>query len=184
MTTSFFQNSGTQITLKLGLIFLLVIFLLIPKFMILDLVEERQKLNESVINEVSAGWGSEQIHTGPALIIPYHQYVPNEDKTKSASKIKTNLIVMPESLYIDGSVTTESKYRSLYKVLLYKSIMKVNGSFKLPLSQLTNIKQEDLLLNEAFLIIGIKALTWPSCSACSRKTPMCATSKPSSASSA
>ena len=156
MTTSFFQNPGTQITLKLALIFFLVIFLLIPKFMILDLIDERQKLSESVINEVSTGWGAEQIHTGPALIIPYYHFVPNVDKTKPIVKTKTNLILMPESLHIDGSVTTESKYRSLYKVLLYKSGMKINGSFKVPDDKITNIKQEDLLLDEAFLIMGIK----------------------------
>jgi len=156
MTTSFFQNPGTQITLKLALIFFLVIFLLIPKFMILDLIDERQKLSESVINEVSTGWGAEQIHTGPALIIPYYHFVPNVDKTKPIVKTKTNLILMPESLHIDGSVTTESKYRSLYKVLLYKSGMKINGSFKVPDDKITNIKQEDLLLDEAFLIMGTK----------------------------
>jgi len=154
--TSFFQNPGTQITLKLALIFFLVLFLLIPKFMILDLIEERQKLSESVINEVSAGWGAEQIHTGPALIIPYYHIVANVDKTKPTVKTKTNLIVMPENLKVDGTVTTASKYRSLYKVLLYKAGMKINGSFKIPDSQLTNIKQEDLLLDEAYIIMGVR----------------------------
>jgi inner membrane protein len=70
-TTSFFQNSSIKITLKLALIFFLTIFLLIPKFMILDLVQERQRLSESVTNEVAKGWGNKQIHTGPALVIPY-----------------------------------------------------------------------------------------------------------------
>lgn len=156
MTTSFFQNPGTQITLKLALIFFLVIFLLIPKFMILDLIEERQKLSESVINEVSTGWGAEQIHTGPALVIPYYHFVPIEDKTKPTIRAKTNLVIMPETLNIDGTVTTESKYRSLYKVLLYKSGMKINGSFRVPDAQITNIKPEDLLPDEAYIVMGIK----------------------------
>ena len=69
-TTSFFQNQGFKITLKLALIFFLTIFLLIPKFMIMDLVQERQRLSESVTNEVAKGWGNKQTHTGPALVIP------------------------------------------------------------------------------------------------------------------
>ena len=155
-TKSFFQNPGTQITLKLALIFILVIFLLIPKFLILDLIEERQRLSESVTNEVSAGWGGEQVHTGPALIIPYFQLVPNIDKTKPDIQTKANLVVFPESLSVDGQIATESKYRSLYKVLLYKSIIQVNGVFKLPESQLTNIEHKDLLFSEAYLVMGVK----------------------------
>ena len=94
-TTSFFQNQGFKITLKLALIFFLTIFLLIPKFMILDLVQERQRLSESVTNEVAKGWGNKQTHTGPALVIPYYHYIQGEDKTKPPVKSKTQLIVFP-----------------------------------------------------------------------------------------
>ena len=81
-TTSFFQNSSIKIALKLALIFFLTLFLLIPKFMILDLIQERQRLSESVTNEVAKGWGNKQIHTGPALVIPYYHFVQGEDKTQ------------------------------------------------------------------------------------------------------
>ncbi|HMU03937.1 MAG TPA: cell envelope integrity protein CreD [Saprospiraceae bacterium] len=154
-TTSFFQNSSIKITLKLALIFFLTLFLLIPKFMILDLVQERQKLSESVTNEVAKGWGNKQTHTGPALVIPYFHYIQEEDKTKPPVKTKTQLIVFPETLSVDGQIETESKYRSLYKVLLYKTGLKVKGNFKLPDATLTNIKTEDLLLGEASIIMGV-----------------------------
>lgn len=154
-TQSFFQNPGTKITLKLILIFFLTVFLLIPKFLILDLVQERQRLSESVTNEVAKGWGNKQIHTGPALVIPYYHDVQGEDKSKPPVKTKTQLIVFPEKLSIDGKIETESKYRSLYKVLLYKSGLNIEGNFRIPDAALTNIKKEDLLLNEASLIMGV-----------------------------
>jgi inner membrane protein len=157
-TTSFFQNQGTKITLKLALIFMLTLFLLIPKFMILDLVQERQKLSETVIDEVSKGWGSKQIHTGPAVVIPYFQYIQGEDKTKPAVKTKTQIVIFPEQLSIDGKLNTEEKYRSLYKVLLYNSALTVKGSFKLPESSITNINSADILWNEASVIMGISDL--------------------------
>ena len=168
-TTSFFQNQGFKITLKLALIFFLTIFLLIPKFMILDLVQERQRLSESVTNEVAKGWGNKQTHTGPALVIPYYHYIQGEDKTKPPVRSKTQLIVFPETLSIDGKIETESKYRSLYKVLLYNTGLNIKGNFKLPDASLTNIKNEDLLLDEATLIMGVSdpkgingeiSLTW------------------------
>lgn len=154
-TTSFFQNSSIKITLKLALIFFLTLFLLIPKYMILDLVRERQRLSESVTNEVAKGWGNKQTHTGPALVIPYFHYIQGEDKTKPPVRTKTQLIVFPETLAVDGQIETESKYRSLYKVLLYKTGLMVKGNFKLPDATLTNIKAEDLLLNEASIIMGV-----------------------------
>lgn len=123
--------------------------------MILDLVQERQKLSESVTNEVAKGWGNKQVHTGPALVIPYYHYVQSEDKTKPPVKTKTQLIVFPENLNIDGKIDTESKYRSIYEVLLYKSDLKIKGNFKMPDNALTNIKNEDLLLEEASLIMGV-----------------------------
>ncbi len=126
--------------------------------MILDLVEERQKLSESVIDEVSKGWGNKQIHTGPALVIPYYQFIQGDDKTKSPVKSKTQIVVFPEQLSIEGKINTEEKYRSLYKVLLYNSAIKVKGSFKLPEPSLTNINPADILWDEASVIMGISDL--------------------------
>jgi len=123
--------------------------------MILDLVQERQRLSESVTNDVAKGWGSKQIHTGPALVIPYYHYIQGEDKTKPPVKTKTQLIVFPETLSVDGKIDTESKYRSLYKVLLYKSALNIKGNIKIPDAALTNIKTEDLLWDEASLIMGV-----------------------------
>ncbi|MFZ1749308.1 MAG: cell envelope integrity protein CreD [Saprospiraceae bacterium] len=155
---SFFQSPATQISLKLLLIFVLVLFLLIPKFMILNLIDERKNLSLSVIDEVSAGWGSDQIITGPILVIPYYEDVLQEDKTKPKIREKKNLLVYPETLETDGTISTESKYRSLYKVLLYKSDMDVKGSFAIPTTDLLNINPTDILDHEAYIALGISDL--------------------------
>lgn len=155
MTTSFFEKQGTKITFKLVLIFFLTLMLLIPKFMVLDLIQERQHLSEAVSQEVAKGWGNKQVHTGPALVIPYYNYVQGEDKTKPAIRTKTKLIVFPEQVSIEGKLETEAKYRSLYEVLLYTSELEIKGSFLLPDEALTQIKSEDLLLEEATLMMGL-----------------------------
>ena len=69
----FFNRSGTRITLKLALIFFLVIILLIPRAMIMELVTERKSLSSSVTREVSDGWGGDQTFTAPVLVIPYQK---------------------------------------------------------------------------------------------------------------
>ena len=70
--SNFLQSTSAQITLKLVLITFLVLFLLIPKFMILDLISERENMSAKVTDEVAVGWGNQQVITGPVLILPYN----------------------------------------------------------------------------------------------------------------
>jgi inner membrane protein len=156
-TTSFFQNPSTKITLKLALIFLLVIFLLIPKYMILDLIDERQQLSEMVKNEVAVGWASDQIITSPTLVIPYN-YITKDEKGKTVTSSKSNLILYPEHLDLNGNLDTQSKYRSLYKVLLYESKMNLKGKFELPELQNIGLKDANILYDQAYIAIGISDL--------------------------
>jgi inner membrane protein len=152
---SFLKSKGTQLTLKFGLVAILILFLMIPKFMILDLISERKRQSENVIDEVSTGWGGAQTHTGPVLVIPYVKNVGTESETKYEMR---NLIVMPDNLKIDGQLETTSKYRSLYKVLLYKTDLKVNGIFKIPSETNLAIPYNDIKWNEAYVAMGITDL--------------------------
>ena len=153
-TNHFFKKQGTQITLKLILIGILILFLLIPKFLILDLVEERQRINETVTNEVSSSWANDQIITGPALVIPY-QYVSKDEKGNEVLSNKYRLIIYPEDFQVDGNVETESKHRSIYTVLLYTSTLKATGSFKMPLLEELSIPNANMLYDEASIIMGV-----------------------------
>jgi inner membrane protein len=156
-TTSFFQNQGTKITMKLALIFVLVIFLLIPKFMIFDLVDERQQLSKSVQKEVAVSWASDQIITSPALVIPYN-YISKDEKGKTVTTSKSNLIIYPENIDANGILDTQSKYRSLYKVLLYESKMSFKGKFQLPDLKEIALQDAHVLYDEAYISIGISDL--------------------------
>ncbi len=155
--TSFFQNAGNKITLKLLLIFFLVLFLMIPKFLILDLVDERQRLSEQVKDEVAKGWANEQIITSPALVIPYY-YLTKNDAGKTVTSSKSNFIIYPENIEAIGNLDTQSKYRSLYKVLLYESQLSFKGKFEIPDIKVAGLQDATLLYSEAYIAIGISDL--------------------------
>lgn len=154
-TKSFFENKGTKITLKLALIFLLTLFLLIPQVLILNLIDERQQLSQSVTKEVASGWANDQLITGPALIIPYFL---KDKKGNIDLSSKTNLIVYPENLDVKGNVNTHTKYRSLYKVLLYDSKLNFKGKFSLPNVSETNLHNAVMDYKEAYVATGISDL--------------------------
>jgi inner membrane protein len=154
-STSFLRSTSVQITLKLALITLLVLFLMIPQFMILDLITERENLSHQVTDEVAAGWGNSQISTGPVLVIPYNEWFESAGEDKKKYTVKKNLFVFPEELKTSGNLDTQEKYKSIYKVLLYQTQLDVQGSFIIPNDTLTGINRENLLLNEAVIIHGI-----------------------------
>jgi inner membrane protein len=149
---NFFSRKSTQLTMKTVLIGLLTLLLLIPRAIIQDLIYEREKLGQSVVAEVSAGWGGDQILTGPVIVIPYLK----QDKDKN--KVKNYSIYLPKQLKVSGGIATTLKHRSIYEVNLYQSNLKLTGSFDLPASFSNNAPNKDLLLNEAFVAIGIKDL--------------------------
>ena len=74
-TKEFFQEKqksiNWQITFKVFIIGAIAIVLLIPKFMILGLIQERQKTAEITKNEVMQKWSLAQTVRGPVLSIPY-----------------------------------------------------------------------------------------------------------------
>ncbi|MEO6691177.1 MAG: inner membrane CreD family protein, partial [Saprospiraceae bacterium] len=150
MKTNFLNSRSKVMTLKMIAIFFLILLLLVPKFMVEDLVSERNRLNESVSHEVSSHWSGDQLISGPYLVIPYWNQVYNESN-KTYDKIESQVIVFPESLDIAGILSTTSKYRSLYNVLLYESNIKINGEFKMPDFKEINILKESLIWDKAML---------------------------------
>ena len=154
--TSWFKTKGAQITIKLIMIMGLTIFLLIPKFSILALIEERGQYYDQVNDDVSVGWGGKQVITTPVLVIPYRTIGKRQDGTTFLND--TYMVVAPESVNIEGTIDTTKRHRSIYEVLLYKSKNHLKGSFDLSDLAENGLALDILRMKEAFLAIGISDL--------------------------
>jgi inner membrane protein len=133
--------SSSNKTLIKGIITgVLILVLLIPTYFISGLVTERQERKDKIITEASDSWAGNQILSGPYLYIPY----------KNAAQ---HITVLPEHIDVNGNIFPEDRERSIYKVLLYKSVIagKGNFSFKLP----KDIDTAGLQLADAKLCFGI-----------------------------
>lgn len=76
-------SKNVQNTLKFGLITILALFLFVPKFMIMDLIRERESQSQIVIDQVSDDWAKQQIIQGPLLLVQYETIVAiQKDKQK------------------------------------------------------------------------------------------------------
>lgn len=149
------QSIRRSVTIKLLSIFILMLLLMIPMAFVSSLIEERDELRESAINEVSDKWANEQYVYGPILTIPYNVSIIADGKEK---KYKNEAHILPSSLSINGKVDPKSLRRGIYEVVVYDSKISFEGSFS-NLSRYTDeLPEQDILWDEAFLTINISDL--------------------------
>ena len=155
-----------SITFKGVVVGLIMLILLIPQSMILNLIEERKDRSVDAIERINEKWSKSQVVYGPILSIPYiTQRVEvetietgNNKKEKREKIIQENQIlnITPDQLNIGTKLSPEGKHYGIYKTILYKSDMSINGTFK-------NLKEKtdrnyDFQWDKAYISIGLSDL--------------------------
>jgi inner membrane protein len=151
------ERISQSITFKLISIGILILLLLIPKAMINDLIIERERRMEETVHEVTDMWSGSQTITGPVLTLPYKIYYESEDK-KTINEITRNATFLPDELNITSEVEPEVRYRGIFKVIVYKAKLRLEGKFTKPDFTEWNISENDILWQKAILNIGINDL--------------------------
>lgn len=146
-----------KLSFKLITIGILILFLLIPKMMILSLINERSLNAQSAISEVMSKWSDNQIISGPVLTIPYKEMVYNEKDEEYKAFIHTATF-LPKVLYIEGEITPEKLYRSIYDVVVYQSELEIKGMFEYPDFESLNILPENIIWEKALVQLSISDL--------------------------
>lgn len=142
--------------IRLFLIAFLALALLIPSFLIMALVSERESRRDSVAREISQKWGQQQSIVGPLISIPYKDYYKTGDKVEQTIRYAHFL---PEHLNIEGSMTPEIRYRGIYKVVVYTGKLTLSGTFPSLNLNSFNVPSEDFLPQDAFVSVGISDMT-------------------------
>ncbi|MEO6671159.1 MAG: cell envelope integrity protein CreD [Ferruginibacter sp.] len=122
------QTQSNKLLIKGLITGALILLMLIPTIFINNIIKEREQRQIEVVKEVSSKWASAQTLSGPYLVIPYADTSLNSDGKTIV--VKKQLILLPNELNVDGKIFPEERPRSIYKVLLYKSNLKLTGSFK------------------------------------------------------
>jgi inner membrane protein len=158
--TSFFDRFNhwikNSVTIKLFSIGILILILLIPNFMLQELINERQDLHNSAVDEISSKWGGRQTIGGPVISIPYA--VTLKDEKGNEEEVVRYAHFLPEELNIDGKAFPEKRYRGMYVVVLYKTILHVSGKFSFPDINKVDLKKEACRFNQAIFSMGITDL--------------------------
>lgn len=163
---NFFERANnwirSSVTIRLITIGILILLMLIPIFMIQDLIRERERNQESATYEVSRMWGESQTLHGLVLTVPYltteKVYDNTERSTFHYEKRTEYAHFLPDKLQINGQVKSQIRYRGIYEVVLYNSELQVDGVIKRPDFTDWNIPKESILWEDAFVSIGLSDL--------------------------
>ncbi|TGN26408.1 MULTISPECIES: cell envelope integrity protein CreD [Empedobacter] len=120
--------SQNKTMIKGFLVCLLVLGLLIPIPFILNLIEERQGNKDKVITEISDKWSGKQTIYGPFIEVTYMENV--NDGQGKVMKQQVKKYISANDLYINGTIDTQLKSRSIYEAVVYNSKLNINSKFK------------------------------------------------------
>ena len=151
------KSVNWQITFKVVAIGIIAIALLIPKFMILELINERASTAEITKKEVMEKWSLAQTVRGPVLTIPYIEKSFDTAGKESTETVGT-CYILPKTLQISGEIVPQKLNRSIYKTVVYESGITLTGAFDLADFNALKIPADQVLWEKARILVGISDL--------------------------
>ena len=154
METKGIQQFLNSYSVKMIIVSVLALLLLIPSFLIMNIIQERIALSEKVKNELYAQWGGKQVVAGPVLNVPFSVSEPGENN--QAPSIRNGVAhFLPETLKTDGILYPQTRKRGIYKVVVYESKLNLTGSFAQP--DVSQLELQNALFNweAAYFTIGV-----------------------------
>ena len=127
-----FTNS---LPVKILLVGVLALAMLIPLEMIRGQVRERQFNADSTFEAISNEWSRAQTVAGPRLVFEYE--VSEKDAAGKPVVREVTRRVYPDHLNVDADVATQKLHRSIYDVMVYRSVLAITGDFFVPEELLT-----------------------------------------------
>lgn len=139
-----------SIALRILIVGCLIVLLLVPLFMIQALITERQVNRNVSVKEISKSWAGPQTIAGPILTT----ITMGEKVNKEGNKIeaKKRNFYLPENLSVEAKVIPEKRYRGIYSTIVYKTNLKIHGSFS---NQKIKEIFSDPSIKESYLSINI-----------------------------
>ncbi len=146
---------------KLLLVGLVAAALTIPLLMVYALVGDRESQSRTAQQAITAGWGGQQIISGPVIVIPYEYERVQSDivdgkKTSRLVKLRDELFLSASSHALDTALEPERRSKSIYESVIYRAALNGTARFELPTEfNLSDVGREDLLLDEAEIRFGV-----------------------------
>jgi inner membrane protein len=154
METKSIQQFMNSFSVKMIIVSGLALMLLIPSFMIMNLIQERMDLSEKVKKELYAQWGGRQVVAGPVLNVPF-TVTESGEKNQLTNERHGVAHFLPEKLKTEGELFPETRNRGIYQVVVFEGKLKMKGSFVPPDVSHLEIQNAQYNWNAAYFTIGV-----------------------------
>lgn len=151
------RNPGAKLFIAGGV----ALALIVPLMMVYALVWDRANQSSQAQSQITAGWGGEQVVTGPMLVIPYNDVLVETEtidgvEQERRRQVRRELYVSPEVQQVETAIDADRKGYAIYESVVYQGRMSGTARFALndDLDRL-DIAYGDLILDAAELRFGI-----------------------------
>jgi inner membrane protein len=151
-----------RLVFKLGAIFLVALFLLLPIVQIRELVSEREQTRDSVVAEIARSTGYAQTITGPLLVVPYTRKLRSwsderegEPRRLIETEMAGQLTFLPSDFELNGALAVAERQRGIYRARVYDADSRITGSFELKANYGITTDLADYTFDEPHLALGI-----------------------------
>ncbi|HDR2736484.1 cell envelope integrity protein CreD [Enterobacter ludwigii] len=131
-----------------------ILLLLIPLFMVSNLISERESYRNDVEHSLRQSTSGPQKLVGPLIAIPVTEvFYKLEDEKKVEYKKSYLHFILPESLLVEGNQRVESRSIGIYDGQIWNTDLKIKAQFST--EKMAQLKGETMTLGQPFLVIGV-----------------------------
>jgi inner membrane protein len=123
-------RTGGFAVLKVVAIGVLATCLIVPLALVWMLVAERSTRRDAAVTEIVSSIGKAQTVGGIVLDLPYDAL--ERQPNGSTATVTRHAYVHPDQLTIEATATPEVRHRSHFAVIVYRTTVRMTGTFSLP----------------------------------------------------
>jgi len=146
---------------KLLLVGLVAVLLALPLVMVYALVSDREGQSRQAQASITAGWGGQQVVSGPVLVIPYlrDETVTEGSGTAAVTRtrqVRAELFLSPATQTVRTAIEPETRSYSIYRSVIFRAALSGTARFQLPDEfAVDGVRRDALLLDQAELRFGV-----------------------------
>ena len=146
---------------KLLLVGLVAVLLALPLMMVYALVGDREGQSQQAQASITAGWGGQQVVSGPVLVIPYLRDETVTEGSGNAAVTRTRqvrgeLFLSPATQTVRTMIAPETRSYSIYRSVIFRAALSGTARFQLPDElAVDGVRRGALLLDDAELRFGV-----------------------------
>lgn len=131
-----------------------ILLLLVPLFMVSNLISERENYRNDVENTLRQSTSGPQKLVGPMIAIPMTEiFYKIEDEKKVEYKKSYMHFILPESLVVTGNQHVESRSIGIYDGQIWNTDLKLKAQFNTEAMQ--QLKGETITAGKPFIVMGV-----------------------------